>query len=379
MTIQKSLFYALSSIVLIMACSGKPKNQNPNEELITLREDAKKINDRIKELENLISLTDTTMVSKSRKAKKVVLDTLKPQLFMHYIEAQGFVDADLNVLAAPQMPGVIKSILVKEGDRVTTGQILAKLDASTVLQGIEEVKTGLSMANTMYDKQKSLWEQNIGSEAQYLQAKNQKEQLEKKILTLNAQYALSNIKSPINGSVDEIKIKIGEMASPGMNGVRVVNNSKLKVKAKLSDMFSNKVKKGDKVLIYFPDLDKEINSTISFTSQSVNLNSRTIMVESNLAYNKDYKANQTAKVKINDSNIKNALVVNSNLIQKSVDGDDYLLVAIEKNGQLYARKKIITVGINYSGFTVIEKGVSIGEAIISTGYNELVDGQMIQL
>lgn len=374
MSFSKSIIYSFIIFLFITSCKQASK---PEEELASLKELVKKSNERIAELEKTISSSDTTQ--KKSKAKKVTIDTLKPQLFRHFVDAQGVIDAELNVLAAPQMAGVVKSILVKEGDFVRAGQTLARLEANTIYQGMEELKTGIALANTMYEKQKSLWEQNIGSETQYLMAKNQKEQLEKKLSTLNAQLDMTNIKSPVSGTIDELKVKIGEIAAPGFQGIRVVNNSKLKVKAKLSDIFASKVKKGDKVTVYFPDIDKEIQTTLSFAAQSVNSASRTILVEANLPASKDYKANQAAKIKINDANVNNAIVVNSNFVQRSVNGQDYILIAENVDGKLIAKKRNIETGLEYAGSTVVLKGLAKGDVVISQGYTELVDGQLIQL
>lgn len=370
---------SLFAIALIAGCSKKNGVNSPTEELALLKAQVASATQRIKELESMIEKSDTSLIGKVGRAKKVQVDTIGLSTFNHFIEAQGMVDAELNVLVAPQMPGVVKSILVKEGNRVTAGQVLATLDAATLRQGIEEVKTALATANTMYEKQKSLWEQNIGSEAQYLMAKNQKEQLEKKIETLNSQVRMASIKSPVSGIVDEIKLKIGEIASPGFQGIRVVNNSKLTVKAKLSDMYASKAKTGNPVKIYFPDLNKEINSKLSFVSAAVNTSSRTILVESNLPPHPQYKPNQAARIRINDTQIKNAIVVSSNIIQHSVDGEDYILTAELKDGILYARKKNVVVETEYNGDTVIKSGLQKGEVIITTGYSELVDGQIIQI
>ncbi|MBK6352962.1 MAG: biotin/lipoyl-binding protein [Saprospiraceae bacterium] len=163
------------SIFLLESCGKSKDNQvkDPAIELSELRKLVGEYNLRIRDLEKQISNADTTQ-SKKSKAKLVGLDTLKKQNFNEYIDVQGVVDAKLNVLVAPQMPAVVTSILVKEGDYVTKGKVMAILDGSTIRQGMQEVKTGLEMANTMYLKQKSLWEQNIGSEAQYLQAKIKK-------------------------------------------------------------------------------------------------------------------------------------------------------------------------------------------------------------
>ena len=167
-------------LTFVGACKKPETTVDPKEKLQQLKAQIQELNTQVKQLEIEISKTDTSFV-KTSKAKKVTIDSARKQDFKHFIETQGIVDAAQNVLAAPQMPGLITKIYVKEGDRVHTGQILAQMDGATMKQGIEEIKTAIAMANTMFDKQKSLWEQNIGSESQFLQAKNQKEQLEQKL------------------------------------------------------------------------------------------------------------------------------------------------------------------------------------------------------
>lgn len=368
----------LVSLFLMIHCSKAPEQKDPKTKLAELKSQVKELNQQIKELQMQIAESDTSVIQS--KSKLVKLDTLKKREFLHYIELQGTIDARQNVLAAPQMPGVVTSINVHEGDPVYEGQILATLDGATIRKGIEEVKTGWNLANTMYEKQKRLWEQNIGSEAQYLQAKNQKEQLEQKMKTLESQLAMTHIKSPINGIVDEVKIKLGEMASPGLSGIRVVNDKDMKVQAKLSDTYLSKVKKGNKVLIYFPDSDTNLESKISFISKTINPTTRTLMIEAELPAGKQmYLSNQAVKLKINNGVIKDALVISSNLIQKSVSGENYILVAEESNGSWFAKKRTLQTGVEYNGETQIISGLKDGDQIISSGYSELVDGQLISL
>ncbi|MBK8955142.1 MAG: efflux RND transporter periplasmic adaptor subunit [Saprospiraceae bacterium] len=363
---------------IILSCNQPAKESDPAAQLIALKQQAKEINDQIKALQVQIAESDTS--SQSRKSKIVVVDTLQPQDFSYFIDVQGLVESDLNVLAAPQTPGVVTAIYVREGEKVNSGKILAALDAGPLRKAMDEVKTGLDLANTLYDKQKRLWDQQIGSEAQYLQAKNQKEQLEQKLKTLEAQIALSYIKAPVTGTVDAVKLKIGEMASPGMHGIRVVNNREMSIKAQLSDKHVNDVKKGDKVIIGIPEKNLEFQSRIQFVSSSIDPRTRTFTIE--VAIPKatyTFNSNQSVRLKINSSNIDKALVVSSNLIQTSINGEEYILVAEPADGFWYARRKNILSGISYQGKTVVKNGLSAGDKIISSGYSELVDGQLIAL
>ena len=361
----------------IIGCGPKEIPSDPQARLAELKKQAKEINDEIKTLQAQLAASDT---SQTAKAKIVSIDTLKKSDFAYYIDVQGIVESDLNVLAAPQMPGLVTAIHVKEGDVVAQGKILASLDASTIRKGIAEVQTGLDLAKTLYDKQKRLWDQQIGSEAQYLQAKNQKEQLEQKRKTLEAQLDMSFIKAPVSGTVDAVQLKIGEMASPGFNGVRVVNNREMSIKAQLSDKYLNDVKKGDAVIVETPENGKQYPSFIKYCSNSISTQTRTFAVEVALPAGKNlFLTNQALRLKINSKNIKKALVISSNLIQTSIAGEEYVLVAEESNGFWFARRKNITAGISYQGMTEITAGLKEGDRVISTGFSELVDGQMIAL
>lgn len=364
--------------VFFISCQNKTTETDPQSKLIALKQQAKDINDQIKALQVQIAESDTSNLSK--KSKIVVVDTLKPVDFAYFIDVQGMVESDLNVLASPQTPGVVTAIYVKEGEKVQSGKILATLDAGPIRKAQEEVKTGLALAITLYDKQKRLWDQQIGSEAQYLQAKNQKEQLEQKLKTLDAQIAMSSIKAPVSGTVDAIQLKIGEMAAPGMSGIRVVNNNEMSIKAQLSDKYVNEVKKGDKVIIEIPGKNQEFISRIEYVSNSISARSRTFTIEVGLPKSKYiFNSNQSVRLKINSSNIPKALVISTNLIQTSINGEEYVLVAVQENGFWHAKRKNITSGISYQGQTEIKQGLNVGDKIISSGYSELVDGQMIAL
>ncbi len=365
-------------IYCLQACTKGPATADPKSRLAELKTQAKALNDEIRALQLQIAESDTSRPGS--KSKLVKIDSLKTSEFQHFIEVQGSIDAEQNVVASPQMPGVVTAIYVKEGEVVPQGKILASLDASTLKKSMEELKTGLDLATTLYNKQKRLWEQNIGSEAQYLQAKNQKEQLELKLQTLQTQFSMSYIKAPVSGIVDEVNLKIGEMANPGFHGVRVVNNKEMSVKAKLSDRYNGQVKKGDKVVIYFPEENKSLDSKVSYTSQTINTRTRTFSIEAALPSSKlNYLSNQAVKLRIQTGSVKNAIVISSNLVQTGVQGDHYVLLAEPSNGLWYARKRQVKPGVTYHGETEIIEGLKAGELIISTGFGELVDGQLIAL
>jgi len=362
----------------IIACKPSPEPGDPRQQLASLREQAKQLNQQIRQLELQIASSDST--GSTKKARLVQVDTLKKQNFAYFIDVQGLVESDLNLLVSPQMPGVVAAIYVREGDRVTQGKVLASLDASALRKGLEEVKTGLALATTVFEKQQKLWDQQIGSELQYLQAKNGKEQLEQKLKTLEAQLAMTTIRAPVSGVVDQVLLKLGEMANPGMQGIRVVNNQKMKIKANISDRYIAEVKQGDKVLVEIPERGLELSSRINYCSNYISPRTRTFSIEVGIPSNGvTFHNNQAVRLKVNSRNVPGALVVSSNLIQTSISGEQYVLVAEESNGFWFARRRTVVAGIAYQGQTEISEGLLPGDKVIVSGYSELVDGQMITL
>ncbi|MCS6819724.1 MAG: efflux RND transporter periplasmic adaptor subunit, partial [Chitinophagales bacterium] len=215
------------------------------KQLAKAKVELKNLQDKIAQLEKEIEKLDTTF-KVQKKLKYVKVDTIRPTAFRSYIEVQGTLDAEDNVLAINQIPGIVTAIYVKPGDKVRKGQVLATTDGSAYERAIEALETSLELATTAYEKQKRLWEQNIGSEIQYLQAKTQKETLEKQLKAQKAQLNMTRIISPIDGVVDEVRLKLGDMAAPSqaMPGIRVINTSRLTLKAKLSDTYLGRVRQG---------------------------------------------------------------------------------------------------------------------------------------
>jgi len=371
------IFAALISALIFNACDNKTDSKELEAkktklaELITQQKD---LQTQITNLESEIKAIDPKALF-VEKSKKIGIDTLKLQDFYHFIEVQGTIDAMENVLAIQQIPGIVTGINVKEGDRVSRGQVLYHTDASTYQKQMDVVQTQLDLAKVAFDKQKKLWEQNIGSELQYLQAKAGKETLEKQYSNLNAALELTKCKSPIDGIVDEVRVKLGDMAVPSqmMPGVRVVNASKMVVKAKLADSQIGRVKVGDKVMVSFPDINQKIEALVTYVGQTVDKQTRTFNVEVRINNpSNEYKANMIAKLLINDDLQKSKIIIQENVIQKSIYGH-YVLVA--ENGR--ALKRDVETGNSYDGKIIVTQGLKTGDKLITFGYTEVVDGQKI--
>lgn len=367
----------IPAILLLAACGGAKKEglEAKKEELSALKTQRIEIDQQIKTLEAEIAKLDTSSKSATR-TKLVTVSAIQPQDFKHYIELQGTVDAKNSVLVTPKTPGAITAMYVKEGDRVNVGSVIAKIDDSILRESIEELKTQLVLVNTMYEKQKALWDQKIGTEIQYIQAKNNKESMEKRLATLQTQLSQSSIVSPIAGTVDLVNVKIGEMAQPGLGVVRVVNLNNLKVVAKIADAYVASVKKGDDIIVKFPDLPREYNAKVSFVSTTVDPLSRTFTIEANLPSNQDLKPNMMAQVQVNDATRKDALIVDQNFVQNTENGKVIFVVAARGNEKV-AEAKIVETGLSYNGKIEILSGLAAGDMVITQGYQEVVDGQAV--
>jgi membrane fusion protein (multidrug efflux system) len=362
---------------LLASCSGEKKEglEGKKEELTKLKTEQSETEKKIKALESEIAKLDTTKRAETN-IKIVTVQPLTVGTLSHYVELQGSIDAKNSVMVTPKSGGAVTAVYVREGDQVKTGTVLAKVDDSILRESIEEVKSQLTLANTIFTKQKNLWDQKIGTEIQFLQAQNNKEGLEKKLATLNAQLSQSRITAPISGVVDQVNVKVGETAAPGAGVFRVVNLSNLKVTAKVSDTYAASVKRGDEILISFPDLQKDYKAKVSFVSTTVDPLSRTFTIEANLPSSTVLKPNMVAKIQINDATKKDALIVDQNIIQGTEKGQ-VVYVAVNENGKKIAKAKIVKTGLIYNGKIEVKEGLQAGDEIITTGYQEVSDGQTI--
>ena len=371
-TINKSII--ILALVFFAASCGKSTDKKT--ELASLKKQRDEISIKIKKLETELQISDTTRTS---KVTAVSVTEAKEEVFNHYLEVQGKVDGQDNIAISAQMPGVITAINVKEGDVVRKGQVLAQIDNTVMQQQIASTKQQLDFVTSLYVKQKALWDQQIGSEVQYLTAKNNKENLEKTMATLNDQLDMTRIKSPISGSVEEVNLKLGQMASPGLPAIRVVNFSKAKVVAEIAESYAPKVKIGNKVIVFFPDFNTEVFSQVRFTSKYINPINRTFISEVSLgASSVQYRANMMAIVKINDYSNPKAFTVPVTLIREA-QGGKYVYIANEENGKMVARRLPVTVGSTYNGLAEITSGITSGQKIITTGFNSLIEGELIQI
>ncbi len=360
-------------VLTIVACGSKAGSADPLSQLNDLKEQKSTIDAQIATLEK--QLLEQGLIEK--KLRKVGLEELKSAPFKHFIDLQGRVDASESVAATSKIPGALKRVLVDNGDFVKSGQLLAEIEDAVLQKNLAELEGMLALTTDLYTRQKSLWDQNIGSEVQYIQAKNNKESTERAISTLKENMAMTKIYAPTTGTVDMVMLKQGQAIAPGMPLCNILNLNDLKIIGAVTEAYAAKVKKGDEVQIYFPDLDKEITTSVSYVSKSINPVNRTFIIECDLKGG-DYRANQIAVMKIVDYQKSMALTIPVNLIQTAEDGDFVLLV--EKTGsgrEAMVKKASIKQGQNYNGYVEILSGLKEGDILISSGYQDVNTGETV--
>lgn len=370
--------FILSLSLFLVAC-GAQQNETldaKKERLKTLKNEETQIKLQIQQLEAEMVALDPTIV---KQTKKTVVDIheIARETFSHFVDVQGTVEANQNIVVSSQVMGSITKLYVKEGQYVKAGQILAQVDDAIMQSSLEEVKTALELANVVYEKQKNLWDQEIGTEIQYLTAKNQKEGLERKLKTLEEQLDKSKIRAPISGSIDESFIKVGENVSPGFPAFRIVNGRDLSLKANLSEAYIPYIKRGDKVKLFFAALDRELEAKVTTVGQSIHPVDRTFAVEVQLPNDSDFKPNMYGQISINDRNIEDAISIPLNIVQKSEKGD-FVFVAEQEEGKWVSRRKFIQKGLSYDGQIEVKSGLEVGEKLIIFGGNNLSEGQEIE-
>ena len=358
-----------TALMIVVSCKTDKKT-----ELANLKKEHDKITEKIVKLEEEIADENKAKGIVEDKSKTVSVTEIKPGNFSHFIEVQGKLDGDENVSATAMMGGIIKAIHVKAGDVVKKDQILVEVDHDAMSDQLKSLESNLQFITELYNKQKALWDQKIGSEVQYLSAKSNKESLENQIKSLREQIELSYIKAPINGAVEDMPLKIGQMMTPGLTSIRVVNFNKVKVIADVAEGYSSKIKLGDKVKIFFPDLSKEVSANISFASRFISPVNRTFTVEANIIDNvPNLKANMIAMLRIVDYSNDKALSISINYVQNDKQGTFVYVSDAHKK----VFKAPVEMGLTYNGITEITKGLKPGDLVISSGYLDLEEGMLV--
>jgi membrane fusion protein, multidrug efflux system len=371
----KRILFILTAAVLLSACSNTTVEDDN-----TKREKLQELKQQLHTLEQQIAKIEKELeVSQPSDVVEIKARDLSLQKFEHFIEVTAKVEADQNVDVSPETSGIIKEVLIKEGQRVSKGQLMARLNTDVLERSIEELQVQLSLATTNYERQKNLWDQNIGSEMEYLQAKNNKETLEKRIQSLKTQIELAEIKSPSDGVVDILYQEKGQIGSPQIPFAKVINISKLKIYGDVSESYLTKIHTGDAVKVRFPALSKELDSRIDQIGNIIDPGNRTFRIRINLDNpNKTIKPNLVAILKLRDYVNDAAIVVPTLFIKEDFNGH-YTYIVENKEGNKIAKKVYVTPGVTNNNLTEVVEGLDAGMQVISEGYNQVSNGTVVEL
>ncbi|PZX13709.1 RND family efflux transporter MFP subunit [Breznakibacter xylanolyticus] len=361
---------ALLALVVMSSC-----NDDKQAKLVALKKQQQELAEDIARLEAELK-RDGVESARDEGVKVVTLPVVR-ESFAHYIEVHGKLDGDENLQVYPKGQGVVTRVMVKTGDAVRKGQIIALLDDGALRKSYDQTKVQYDLANDVFVRQQRLWEQKIGSEMQYLQAKSQKEALESALAGLKEQLSYMQIQSPIDGNVEDLPLKVGMAVSPAMPVATVINFASLKVVADVAEAYSSSIMAGDSVMVSFPDIQMSLNSTIASASKYINPVNRSFKVEVRLpSAAKGYKANMIAVLKIADYRQPSAFVMPVNLIQTDSRGN-YVMLAVPQDGGLKARKQYIKQGVSYNGLVEIVDGLQENQQVITVGFQGLTDGTLL--
>lgn len=373
---------------LLVSCGN---SEQPSVEDILASGDVEVIQQRRNELTEQAQLLNTEIKMLDEKLQEISPETnvplvtsfkTKDTVFNHYLELQGSVETDQNIVVTPEMGGVLTQVYVKEGQRVSKGQILARVDDGGMSQQLAQMEVQSELAKTTFERQKRLWDQKIGSEIQYLQAKSNYEGMQKSINSMRQQLGKSTVRAPFAGTIDDVITEQGSVVSPGMTQLlRIVNLGEMYLTTDVPETYIASVVKGKDVKIFFPVLNKTLDAKVSQTGDFINPDNRTYKAEINVP-NKDnsIKPNLTARLKINDYTSAKAILIPQSIISENAEGEQYVYVLNEKEeNKAKAIRVIIETGKTQGDFIEVLKGLRDGDEVIEEGARSVKDGQTVKI
>ncbi|WP_306012822.1 MULTISPECIES: efflux RND transporter periplasmic adaptor subunit [unclassified Allomuricauda] len=384
---KKAIYITITTLVLASCGSGSGNSVESviaSKDVEAIRAKRNSVTEELKALESQVKQLDEAIgeLEDNTKLPLVSALTVEPQQFQHYLELQGDVMTDQNVLVYPEMAGTLYRVYVKEGQRVSKGQLLASIDDGGLSSQLAQLRTQAELAKTTFERQKRLWEQNIGSEIQYLQAKTQYEAQQSAVKQLESQVGKSSIRAPFSGIVDDIIKDQGTVVSPGPGSeiFRIVNLSDMYIDVEVPESHLPNVTPGKEAEVYFPVLGESITTKVRQTGNFINPSNRSFSAEIPVP-NKtgNVKPNLTAKVKINDYTNENAILIPQSVVSENAEGEQYVYLISEENGEVMARKSIITPGRTQGDYLEVLEGISSGSQVIVEGARRVRDGQKVQV
>lgn len=373
----------ISAIIVLSACKKEDPRAIP-EDLEDKKEFVRNMQKEQREIGRLIDTVEAQILAldPSSAPELKLIDTIHLQYadLAHYVEIQGRVVAKDMGIASSEIGGRLLSVNGDEGEYVRKGQLLATVDVETINKQIEEVNTSLQLAQQTYDRQERLWSQKIGSEIQFLQAKNQVERLEQSLETLKFQLTKANVYSPISGKIDMMLKEAGEVAGPGEPIVRILDVSNLRTEIDVPENYLTTIKRGQTVRVALPAIEEEFDARVVLIGNSIDAGSRTYKIETNIpSRSPNVKPNLLATMKLNDETAEDVISIPVNLVQQEVSGKDYVYILDQSDDVAVAKKKYIETGITYDGKVAILSGLLPEDILITEGALGLSPDENVKL
>lgn len=361
--------------VSLIACGGSEPTEldQLNARRDSLRTSINNMSTELRQVEAQINA-----LSNEEDLIRVSAFEVKPRSFNHYFTVQGNIETDRNALVYPETQGVVKQVFVREGQRVAKGEALVALDTELMQRNIDEVQTQYDLALDIFERQARLWDQKIGSEVQFLEAKANKERLENTIATLNRQKNMGTVRAPFDGVVDQLNPKIGEMANPAMPVARVISLENMFVRAQISENYIGVVQEGMPVEVILPGNDTLV-SAVRRVGKFINPENRTFEMTLDLDAGANVRPNMYCALRVNDLALDSVVVLRSSMIMQDTDNRDFVLV-LEPDGDDYrVRKQNVTAGSSYGDFTWVADGLTLGAMLIDKGARRVVENERVKL
>ena len=371
----KNLIIAFAIITILVQSCTNEASENPQNKLVELKKQKEKLEIQIAKLEEKLGVT------KEEKKVPVEVIKLKKQDFTKYVNMQSVVYSNKNSNVSPKMAGVITKVNVEPGDYVQQGQVLIELDNSMQQRRLEEAKNSLEFIETVYKKQEAIWNKKVGSEIDYLKAKNDLESMKRRIAIIEEEIDMLKIKAPYSGIVDNVLPKVGEAVSPGMGVVSLSSNSDLEVRAEFPENYIGSFKKGDNVLVYFPDLDTDtLTLKISSISQVIDTKNRTMTAIVKIPNNlNDVRPNMTCITKFSTYSNDSTFVIPINLVQRDNNQEFVYLAVKDSDGNYTTDKRVIKTGEDYNDKVEVIYGLKESDLLITFGANDVSDDSKIDI
>ena len=376
----KQIFSLLIAATLVVSCGQKDNNQTVDQ-LIAAKNN-KELQARKALIQADLAKIEAALATLNVRKEEALVSvaTLKDTMFNHYLDIQGSVETKENILIQPEMPGTLVALNVKAGQRVSKGQLLARVDDGGSSQQVASLETQYQLAKTTFERQKNLWSQKIGSEIQYLQAQTQMLSLQRSVAQAKAMLSKTEIRAPFSGTIDEVFVERGQVVSAGPQGLmRIVNLNNMYVSTSIPESYIGKLKVGTQVDVFLTSLNKNYKGKVRQIGNFINPNNRSFGIEVSIPNPENLlRPNQVAKLKVIDYTVKNAIVVPSNVIQEDGKGNQFVFVASNSNGKTAtAKKAMVTIGKSSDNVTEILSGLSANDIIVIEGVNTISEGMKL--